>query len=115
MKPSAALAARDAAALCSPQIRISRDLPGHTVESVPLLGWAGIENGALLRRAEQEQFDVLITMDSNLPLQQDLGKFKIAVIALRAPSNRLGDTRPLMPKVLEALPRVRPGTLTTIS
>jgi Domain of unknown function (DUF5615) len=95
--------------------RLRRDLPGHTVESVPLLGWAGIQNGALLQRAEKDQFDVLITMDSNLPYQQDLSKFKIAVIALRAPSNRLGDTRPLMPKVLEAMPGVRPGTLTVIS
>jgi len=95
--------------------KLRRDLPEHTVESVPLLGWAGIENGALLRRAEQDQFDVLITMDSNLPYQQDLGKRKIAVISLRAPSNRLDDTRPLMPKVLEALPRIRSGTLTVIS
>lgn len=54
-------------------------------------------------------------MDSNLPYQQDLSKFKIAIVALRAPSNRLGDTQPLMPKVLEALPRVLPGTLTVIS
>ena len=95
--------------------RLRRDLPGHTVESVPLLGWAGIQNGALLRRAEQDQFDVLITMDSNLPYQQDLAKFKIAVIALRAPSNRLADTRPLMSKVLKALEQIRPGTLTVIS
>src|SRR5580704_13109808 len=95
--------------------RLRRDLPGHIVESVPLLGWAGIQNGALLQRAEQDQFDVLITMDSNLPYQQDLSKFKIAVIALRAPSNRLGDTQPLMLKVLEAISRVRPGTLTIIS
>jgi predicted nuclease of predicted toxin-antitoxin system len=95
--------------------RLRRDLPEHTVESVPLLGWAGIENGALLRRAEQDQFDVLITMDSNLPYQQNLTKFQIAVVALRAPSNRLDDTRPLMVKVLEALPRIRPGTLTVIS
>jgi predicted nuclease of predicted toxin-antitoxin system len=29
--------------------RLGRDLPGHTVESVPLLGWAGVENGALLK------------------------------------------------------------------
>ncbi len=95
--------------------RLRRDLPGRTVEPVPLLGWAGIQNGALLRRAEQEQFDVLITMDSNLPYQQDLAKFRIAVIALRAPSNRLSDTQPLMPKVLKVLEQIHLGTLTVIS
>jgi hypothetical protein len=95
--------------------RLRRDLPGHTVESVPLLGWAGTENGALLKRAEQARFEVLLTMDTSLSFQQDLRKLKIAVVALRAPSNRLPDTRPLMPKVLTALRRCRPGTLVVIS
>jgi len=31
--------------------RLRRDLPGHQVESVPLIGWAGIENGELLTKA----------------------------------------------------------------
>jgi predicted nuclease of predicted toxin-antitoxin system len=95
--------------------RLRRDLAGHTVESVPLLGWSGTENGALLKRAERAQFDILLTMDTNLSFQQDLSKFKIIVIALRAPSNRLADTRPLMPKVLAALRRCRAGTLLVIS
>jgi hypothetical protein len=46
--------------------RLRRDLPGHTVESVPLIGWAGLKNGVLLARAEK-RFDVFITMDSSLP------------------------------------------------
>ena len=95
--------------------RLRRDLPGHTVESVPLLGWAGVENGALLKRAERERFDVLVTMDSNLPYQQNLSEHRIAVIALRAASNRLADTRPLMAKLLVTLPSIRPGSLTVVS
>ena len=43
--------------------RLQRDLPAHQVESVPLIGWAGIENGELLRKAVEAGFDVLITMD----------------------------------------------------
>jgi predicted nuclease of predicted toxin-antitoxin system len=31
--------------------RLRRDLLDHQVESVPLIGWAGIENGELLRKA----------------------------------------------------------------
>ncbi|MCI0538085.1 MAG: hypothetical protein L0Z50_22945 [Verrucomicrobiales bacterium] len=45
--------------------RLRRDLPGHTVESVPLIGWAGLKNGALLAEAEK-RFDVLLTMDSSM-------------------------------------------------
>jgi len=36
------------------------------VVTVPEQGWAGLDDGEVLRRAE-EQFDVLVTMDQNLP------------------------------------------------
>jgi hypothetical protein len=52
--------------------RLKRDLPDHEVESVPLLGWAGIQNGALLRKATENGFDVLMTMDGNMVYQQNL-------------------------------------------
>ena len=94
--------------------RLLRDLPGHAVESVPLIGWAGLKNGALLTKAEQS-FDVLLTMDSNMVHQQNLARFQIAIITLNARSNRLADTRPLMPKVLAALASIQPGTLTVVS
>lgn len=94
--------------------RLQCDLPGHTVESVPLIGWAGLKNGALLARAN-ERFDALITMDASLPKQQNLARFQIAVIGLKARTNRLADTRPLMPKVRTALPRLRPGKIIVIS
>ena len=94
--------------------RLGRDLPGHQVESVPLIGWAGMKNGLLLDRAQQ-QFDIFITMDSNMVREQDIRELRIAIIALKAPSNRLADTRPIMNKILELLPSLAPGTLTTLS
>ena len=92
--------------------RLRRDLAAHHVDSVPLIGWAGIENGELLRKAVEAGFDVLITMDSNMVHQQNLAKYSIAVVALRAPSNRLADTRPLMPALLALLPHIKSGTVT---
>ena len=92
--------------------RLRRDLPGHQVESVPLLGWAGIQNGALLSRAVETGFELLVTMDGNMVHQQDIPSQGIAVVALRARSNRLADTRPLMPSLLSLLSDLRPGTLT---
>jgi predicted nuclease of predicted toxin-antitoxin system len=92
--------------------RLRRDLPGHQVESVPLIGWAGFENGELLVKAVDARFDVLVTMDSNMVHQQNIAKYPIAVIALRAPSNRLADTRSLMPTLLALLPKAQSGTVT---
>ena len=48
------------------------------VETVEYRGWKGLKNGALLRAA-QEHFDVLVTIDNNLPDQQPLQQFDIGV------------------------------------
>jgi hypothetical protein len=93
--------------------RLQRDLPGHNTESVPLIGWAGLKNGALLSKADK-RFDVLLTIDGNIQFQQNVAKYRIAVIALEATTNRLVDTRPLMPKVLAVLPSVKAGTVTIV-
>ncbi len=94
--------------------RLRRDLPGHDVKSVPLLGWAGIQNGELLRKAIAAGFEVLVTMDGNMVHQQNIARFAIAIIALRARSNRLDDTRPLVKPLLALLPNSKPGTLTFV-
>ena len=95
--------------------RLEQFLPGHEVKSVPRLGWAGLKNGKLLACAAQEKFDALITMDGSMASQQNRSKIKIAIVALRAPSNRLEDTSPLMPKVLALLPTLRPGKVVKVS
>lgn len=92
--------------------RLRRDLPGHQVESVPLLGWAGIQNGELLEKAIESGFEILVTMDGNMVDQQNIARYAVAVIALQAKSNRLDDTRPLMESLRVLLPRVKPGTVT---
>ena len=95
--------------------RLEQFLPGHDVKSVPRLGWAGLKNGRLLARAAQEKFDVLVSMDGSMASQQNLSKVKIAIVALRAPSNRLEDTSSLMPKVLALLPMLKPGKVAKVS
>lgn len=91
--------------------RLERFLPGHEVKSVPRLGWAGLKNGKLLARA-QKDFDVLITMDGSMASQQNLARLRLAIVALRARSNRLEDTSPLIPKVL---PTLKPGKVVRVT
>lgn len=88
--------------------RLARELAGYEVETVPQMGWSGIKNGELLAFAEAA-FDVFITVDRNLSFQQNLPTFNIAVLILHAPSNRLADLRPLIPKVLSILPKLLKG------
>ena len=60
------------------------------------MGWSHFKDGQLLSAAQNE-FDVFVTVDRNLPYQQHLPKFRIAVIILRARPNRLIDLVPLVP------------------
>ena len=93
--------------------RLGEHILGHDVKTVPEAGWAALKNGELLRRAEQS-FDVFITVDRHLPFQQSLSRYSIAVIVLRARSNRVADLRTLVPQLLEVLPAARPGEVTWV-
>ena len=93
--------------------RFAHELLGHEVFTVPQRGWAGIKNGELLALAQKE-FDAFITVDRKLSLQQDLAKFRIPVLLLRARTNRLEDIRPFAAELLEKLPRASAGELTII-
>jgi hypothetical protein len=83
-------------------------LSGHEVSTVQGMGWAGVENGELLSRASGHT-DASITMDRNLERQQSLPVLPFGVVLLVARSNRVQDLLPLIPDVLAALVRIRPG------
>jgi len=82
--------------------RVALSLGTLHVRTVAEQGWAGISNGKLLSLAAAE-FDVFVTVDRNLPFQQHLQKFEIAVILLRARTNRLADLVTLVPDLLAAV------------
>jgi hypothetical protein len=75
---------------------LSRGIAGHEAKIARQTGWTTIEIGELLALSS-EHFDAFVTVDRNLPLQQNLGSVPIAIIVLRAPTNRLADLRPLVP------------------
>lgn len=82
--------------------RLGRDMVGHDVKTAREMGWTGMKNGELLALAA-EQFDVFVTVDQNLSFRQNLAVLPIAVVVLRATTNRLADLRRLMPRLLAAL------------
>ena len=74
------------------------------------MGWSTIKNGELLSLAAGV-FEVFVTVDRNLSFQQNLPAFAIAVIVLRATSNRLTDLKPLVPELLACIPDAKRGTV----
>ncbi len=93
--------------------RLAREIVGHEVKTVPEAGWAAAKNGDLLALAEKS-FDAFATVDRNLSLQQNVRRFSIAVIVLRARSNRLVDLQPLIPRLLETLPAAKRGQVALV-
>jgi predicted nuclease of predicted toxin-antitoxin system len=92
---------------CVPR-RLKRDFAGHTVSTVEEAGLKGLKNGQLLSAAAGN-FDVLITVDKNIPFQQNLSAYKISILILVAASNRYQALKTLMPKALDALKHIQPG------
>ena len=60
-------------------------LEGHTVETAWQRGWDRLKNGDLLKADEEAGFEVLITPDKNMRHQQNLLKYRIAIVVLGNP------------------------------
>jgi len=93
--------------------RLAREIVGHDVKTVPQMGWSGTPDGPLLGLAEGE-FDAFVTTDRNLPFQQNLARFNLAVIVLEARTNRLVDLKSLVPSLTAALSTAAPGRATRV-
>ena len=87
--------------------KLAAHLAGHQCRSVAESGWSGKRNGELLALADP-LFDVLLTLDKCLPYQQSLQSGQIAVLIVRARSNRIQDLLPVIPECLAALERIQP-------
>ena len=63
---------------------------------------------------KQENFNVLLTTDQNLPHQQNLLQIGIVVIVMVAPSNRLPELLPLLKNVRKALDQIAGGEVVEV-
>ena len=81
---------------------------------MPEMGWADFDDGPLLD-AMEERFDVLVTVDKSLPKQQRISDRSLAVVVLRAKTNRLVDLLPHAPRLRAVLENARPGEVYEIS
>lgn len=97
---------------CLPR-RLAKDLSRFKVITVPQAGFAGYKNGQLLKAIESD-YDVFITVDSNISYQQNLKGYDIGVIVLKCPTNRYDDLVFLVPDMIEAMENIVPGTMVIV-
>ena len=86
----------------------------YDCQTARFAGLAGLKNGRLLDAAEGAGFDVLITVDQNIPDQQNLTGRMISLIILCGPTNRLHDLGPLVPAAISVLHSIGRGEVVRI-
>lgn len=84
-------------------------LIGHSVETAYERGWAEFTNGDLLRMAEEEGFDVMITTDKSIRHQQNLAGRSLALLVIN--TNDWTQIRHWKSVILSAVSRASPGSL----
>ena len=94
-------------------IDFAAELQGYDVSTVVELGWNGVLNGELMRRA-RECCDVFVTLDRNIEFQQNISVLPFGVIIVRAVSNRMVHLCPLASDILLAVTVAKPGQLQTV-
>ena len=47
-------------------------------------GWELLENGELIRKAEEDGYEVIVTTDQNMQYQQNLAGSRLAIVVLMA-------------------------------
>jgi hypothetical protein len=94
--------------------RFRNSLSGHDCQTARYAGLAGLKNGELLLTAETAKFEVFLTADQGIEYQQNLTARKLAIIIIRAKSNRLKDLVPLVPPCLARIDSIQPGQVVRI-
>ena len=98
---------------CLPR-ELADELVGHEVRTVGRIGWAGKKNGELLRLAAT-QFDAFVTADRSLTYQQDVRGLNLGVVTLVAHNNKIETLRSLIPRLRQALRKVKPGQVIRVN
>lgn len=75
----------------------------HEVWTVRDKGWFGQKNGVLLKLMVDNGFGIFVTVDRNLPYQQNLQRLPLTIFVLCAVNNRRETLANLIPKLFDRL------------
>ena len=82
-------------------------LSGHSVVRASWRGWNQLRNGDLLRAAQSEGYELIITTDQNFEDQQNLAEFSIAILVLIPGTWHI--VRENVDSVLNAVEKIQPS------
>ena len=86
---------------------LRRHLREHSVDRSAERGWELLENGELIRKAEEDGYEVIVTTDQNMKFQQNLKGRRLGVVVLRSTAWHRAQHR--IEEIRTAIEEVRPG------
>ena len=93
---------------------IARALADHTVLTAYAQGWDRLNNGALLRAAEDAAVDVVLTTDQRIRYQQNLAGRQIAIVVLTG-TTKWTRVRVHLDRIAVAVNAATPGSYTEVA
>ena len=82
---------------------LKQDFPEHEIFTVRDKNWNSKKNGELIRLMIDDGFDILITFDQNITHQQNLNKYPICLIVLKAQINTYEALKKFIPEIRSIL------------
>jgi len=96
-------------------VELADELPFASTSTVRAEEWLGLRNGVLLRAAVAKGFTVIVTADGDLRYQQNLRRIGIAAVVVSRVRHRIEDLRPLIPRIVAAIPLLGAGDVAEIT
>ena len=91
---------------------LGRHVTGHDVRTARSMRWHELENGDLLKAAEQGGFEVFVTADQNLSYQQNLAGRRLSLVILS--TNDWSIIRKAPELVMRAVNAATPGSFSVV-
>jgi hypothetical protein len=92
--------------------RLRGNLGSHEVFTASYKGWDGLKNGNLIRVAEDDGLDVLLTGDQTLCYEQNLSGRRLAIIAMSSVEWRI--VKDHLPQIVAAIDNAAPGSFQAV-
>jgi hypothetical protein len=88
-------------------VEIQKMLFEYDTKSIRDMGWLGKKNGELMRLISENDFDIFISTDKNLPYQQNLSKLTYGLWILDTPKNDVNTLKLFVPLIMQEIEKLK--------
>ena len=88
-------------------VEIQKMLFEYDTKSIRDMGWLGKKNGELMMLIAENDFDIFISTDKNLPYQQNLSKLTYGLWILDTPKNDVNTLKLFVPLIIQEIEKLK--------